>query len=164
MPCPLIGPFIFRNLVSHYQLVYPGQVLCVRHILLQSVAKMLCRMVFCLPGKVVVLHLDNSSAKAYLCNQGGTESPFLSRLACQILSLTDNHGITPIPAYIPTHLSVEANYLSQGWMLPEWHLLPRVAQAVLWGYNRWISWHSPIALNASIITPWNIHYLWGPWG
>ena len=41
-------------------------------------------------------------------------SPFLSRLACRILSLTDKHGITLLPAYIPTHLNVEADYLSQG--------------------------------------------------
>ena len=73
---------------------------------------MLHRMAFCLSGKVVALHLDNSTAKAYLCNQGGTVYPYLSRLACQILSLTDKHGITLIPAYIPTHLNEEADYLS----------------------------------------------------
>ena len=102
---------------------------------LQAVAIMLHRMAFCLSGKVVALHLDNSTAKAYLCNQGGTVSPFLSRLACQILSLTDKHGITLLPAYIPTHLNVEADFLSWDWMLPEWHLLPQVAQAAfhLWG-------------------------------
>ena len=44
---------------------------------LQAVAVMLCRMACCLSGKVVALHLDNSTAKAYLCNQGGTVSPFL---------------------------------------------------------------------------------------
>ena len=54
---------------------------------LQAVAVMLHRMAFHLSGKVVALHLDNSTAKAYLCNQGGTVSPFLSRLACQILHL-----------------------------------------------------------------------------
>ena len=86
---------------------------------------MLHRMTICLSGKVVALHLDNSTAKAYLCNQGGTVSPFLSGLACQILSLTDKHGITLLPAYIPTHLKVEVNYLSQDWLLPEWHLLLR---------------------------------------
>ena len=41
---------------------------------LQAIAMMLHRMTFCLSGKVVVLHLDNSTAKAYLCNQGGTVS------------------------------------------------------------------------------------------
>ena len=60
-------------------------------------------------------------------------SPFLSRLACQILSLTDKHGITLLPAYIPTHLNVEADYLSWDWLLPEWHLLPQVAFS-LWGF------------------------------
>ena len=92
-------------------------------------------MAFCLSGKVVALHLDNSTAKAYLCNQGGTVSPFLSRQACCILSLTDKHGITLLPAYTPTHLNVKADYLSQDWLLPEWHLLPQVAQVAfcLWG-------------------------------
>ena len=70
-----------------------------------------------------------------MCNEGGTVSPFLSRLACQILSLTDKHGITLLPAYIPTHLNVEADFLSQDQMLPERHLLPQVAQVAfhLWG-------------------------------
>ena len=86
---------------------------------LQAVTIMLCRMAFHLSGKVVAFHLDNSTAKAYLCNQGDTVSPFLSRLPCQILSLTDKHGITLIPAYIPTHLNVEGNYLFWDWMLLE---------------------------------------------
>ena len=66
--------------------------------------------------------------------KGGTLSPFLSRLACQILSLTDKHGITLLPAYIPTHLNVEADYPSQDEVLLEWHLLPQMAQAAfhLW--------------------------------
>ena len=94
---------------------------------LQAVAVMLHRMAFHLSGKVVALHLDNSTAKAYLCNQGGTVSPFLPRLACKILSVTNKHGITLLPAYIPTHLNVEADFLSQDQLLPEWHLLPQVA-------------------------------------
>ena len=62
--------------------------LCRAHIALQelqAVAIMLHRMAFWLSGMVVALHLDNSTAKAYLCNQDGTVSPFLSSLACQIL-------------------------------------------------------------------------------
>ena len=61
-------------------------------------------------------------------------SSFLSRLTSWILSVTDKHGITLIPAYIPTHLNVEADCLSQDQMLLEWHLLPQVAQAAfcLW--------------------------------
>ena len=112
--------------------------LCRAHIVLQelhAVAIFLHRMAFHLFGKVVALHLDNSTAKAYLCNQGGTVCPFLSRLACQILSLTDKHGITLLPVYIPTHLNVEADYLFWDQLLLEWHLLPQVVQAAfhLWG-------------------------------
>ena len=132
----------------------------------QAVAIMLCRMAFCLSGKVVALHLDNSTAKACLCNQGGTVSPFLSRLACRILSLTNKHGITLLPAYILTHLNVEADFLSRNQMLPEWHLLPQVAQAAfcLWGLQRWTCWHLLILLSANIISLWKLHCLWGPWG
>ena len=96
---------------------------------------MLCRVAFQYSSKVVAFYFNNSTAKLYLCNQGDTVSPFLFRLACQILSLTDKHSITLIPAYIPTNLNVEANYLSQGWLLLEWHLMPHIAQAAfqLWG-------------------------------
>ena len=114
---------------------------------------MLCRMAFCLSCKMVALHLDNSTAKAYLCNQGGTVSPFLSRLACQILSLINKYGITLIPAYIPTHLNVEVNYLSWDQLLLEWHLLSQVAHAAfcLWGLpeggpTRIVSFYSMPAL------------------
>ena len=96
--------------------------MCKNHIALQdlqAVAIMLPKMAFWLSGKVVALHLDNSMATAYLCNQGGTVSPFLSRLACQIFSLTNKHSITPIPAYILTYLNVKGNYLSWGWLLLE---------------------------------------------
>ena len=43
---------------------------------LQAGSIMLHRMAFCLSGKMVALHLDNSTAKAYLCNQGSTVSPY----------------------------------------------------------------------------------------
>ena len=39
------------------------------------------------------------------------------------------HSITLIQVYIPTHLNVEANYLSQDGLLLESHLLPQMAQA-----------------------------------
>ena len=57
-----------------------------------------------LSDKVLALLFGNSTAKAYLCDQGGTESLFLSRLVCCILNLANKHGITFIPAYIPTLL------------------------------------------------------------
>ena len=59
--------------------------MCRAHIALQeleAITMMLCRMAFQLSGKVVALHVDNSTAKAYVCNQDGSVSPFLSRLTC----------------------------------------------------------------------------------
>ena len=53
---------------------------------------------FCLSGKVVGSFLDNSTAKAYLYNLGGTVSLFLIPLTCHIQSMTDKHGINLIPA------------------------------------------------------------------
>ena len=73
----------------------------------QAVALMLHKMAFHLSGKVAALHLDNSTSKAYLCNQGGTAHPFLFSLAWHILNLTDKYGITLVPACIPTHFNVE---------------------------------------------------------
>ena len=151
---------------------------------LQAVAIMLHRMAFHLSGKVVALHLDNSTAKAYLCNQGGTVPPFLSRLACQILSLTDKHGITLLPAYIPTHLNVKADFLSQDRMLLEWHLLPQGTQAAfhLWGLpevdflapshstqcQHYFTFETPLPLGAlglnAFSHPWNfqVSYVFPP--
>ena len=67
---------------------------------LQAVSLRLHKLAFSLSGKVVVLHLDNSTTKAYLCNQGGT-SLFLSRLACHTFNLADKHGITLIQCTCP---------------------------------------------------------------
>ena len=82
------------------------------------VVLVLCRMAFHLSYKVFVLHLDKSTAGIYFCKKCGTVSVFLFRLACHILNLADKHGITLIPACIPAHLNLEANYLSQGVISP----------------------------------------------
>ena len=143
---------------------------CMAHIALQdlqAIAMMLCRIAFHLSGKVVILYLDNSTAKVYLCNQGGTVSPFLSRLACWILSLTGKHGITLILAYIPTHLNVEANYLFQDHRYFQRAIFsPRWLRQLftIGAFQRWACWHLLIPLSASIVTPWNLHYLWGSLG
>ena len=63
---------------------------------------------------MVALHLDNSTAKAFLCNQGGTASPVLSRLAYHILNLVNKYGITLIPAYICSHFDVEGDLSIMG--------------------------------------------------
>ena len=80
MPHPLIWAFYFQGLGLPFSVYgsWSGS-MCRAHIALQelqAIAMMLHSMAFCLSGKVVALHLDNSTAKAYLCNQGGTVSPF----------------------------------------------------------------------------------------
>ena len=72
----------------------------IAHHELKTVVLMLQQMVFYLSGKVVALHLDNSSAKAYSCSPGGIVYLSLSRQVCCILNLANNHSITLIPAYI----------------------------------------------------------------
>ena len=122
---------------------------------------MLCRMAFCLSDKVEALHLDNSTAKVYLCNQGGTLFSFLYKLALCMLMLEDRHSITLVPAYIHSHLNVEANYLSWVRLILKWHLLPCVVYIVfqLWVNHRWICSHPHVPINVSVITPWKILYL-----
>ena len=166
------GLFIFRDLVYLYQLVDPGQVpMCRASYCLVGASghchDALHRMAFCLSGKVVALHFDNSTANAYLCNQSGTVYLCFPVLACQILSLTDEHSITLIPAYIPTHLNVEADYLFQG------HLLLRVASSPSDGSSSFLPLGSSRVGSAGIL-PYhsmpvllhlgNLHYLWWPWG
>ena len=100
--------------------------MCRAHIALkelQVVTMKLLRLAFHLPGKVVALYLNNSTAKAYLCNEAGTVSPFLFRLDCQILSLTNKHSITIISSYISTNLDAETNYLLWGQFTLKQHLL-----------------------------------------
>ena len=133
---PLIGPSIFKWLGYFVPLW-----LLVRFCVLGSyclagasaVALMLHWMAFPLAGKIVALQFDNNPVKAYLCNQGGTVSPFLSRLGCHILHLANKHGITCIPAYFPTHINVEADFLSLRKLVPEW-CLPFIAQ---WAFQVW---------------------------
>ena len=43
--------------------------------------------------------------------------------------MADKHGITLVPAHKATHLNAEANYLLWGKLIPDWHLLPCIAQA-----------------------------------
>ena len=66
MLCPITGPFIFRFLWKVHIALQE----------LQAVELMLSKMTFWLPGKLVALHLDISTAKAYLYSYGGRTSLF----------------------------------------------------------------------------------------
>ena len=61
---------------------------------LKAAALVLYWVDFHLSDNIVASHLDDSTAKAYLCKKGGKVSPFLFRLACCILNLADKHGVT----------------------------------------------------------------------
>ena len=59
-------------------------------------------MAFQLYDKIVALHLGNTTANAYLCNQVGRVYVFLCRLAFCILNICDKHGIPVIAhSYLP---------------------------------------------------------------
>ena len=53
----------------------------------------------------------------------------LKLIYVMMLNLSDMHDINLIPVYLPTHLNVEADYLSWRRVVLEWHLLPSRAQA-----------------------------------
>ena len=110
--------------------------MCKLHIALQellAVALMLHRRAFKLSGKVVALLLHNTTLKAYLCNQGGTASPFLSRIAFCILNLADEHSI---PAFMPSHVNVEGtNYQQVGWFLSSTFFLTYLRLHLNFGVN-----------------------------
>ena len=81
-------------------------------------------------GKVVMFHLDNSSAVAYLQNQGGTHSLPMFRLAWDILLLCQKHGITLQVGHIPGRLNVLADSLSRRNQIigTEWSLHPGIVR------------------------------------
>ena len=117
MPCLLIWAFYFQR--SGLPLSVSGPLsgsMYRAHIALQefqAVAMMLHRMAFCVSGKVVALHLDNSTVKVYLCYQGGTVSPFSFQAG---LSDTESDQQAWYCSYSSIHSyppQCEANYLSQ---------------------------------------------------
>ena len=65
---------------------------------------------------IVVLHLDNSSPKAYLCNQSGTV--YLSfQTSLPHIESGWQYGITLISVYMFTHHKVETStYHGEGWL------------------------------------------------
>ena len=148
--------------------------MCRVHIVLQelqAVTMMLQRMAFNISGKVVALHLHNSTAKAYLCNHGGTVSLFFPDWPAGYSISTDSIWLTSMVLLLFQH-----TFLS----ISKWRLIicPRVRcfqcgifslrwlkQCFTFGvFQRWICWHPPIPLNVRIITAWKLHYLLEPWG
>ena len=85
----------------------------------------------------VVLMSDNTSAVAYLRNQGGTKSLAMNDLATDICLWAEKRGMTLVPRYLPGHLNVLADHLSRrGQILKtEWSLNQTVADRI---FRAWV--------------------------
>lgn len=85
----------------------------------------------------VAIMCDNTSAIAYLKNQGGTRSQEMCDLSTRICLWAEARGITLVPRHIPGHLNVLADSLSRNGQIlkAEWSLNQAVADEVfhLWG-------------------------------
>jgi hypothetical protein len=90
-----------------------------------------------LDNSAVALMSDNTSAVAYLRNQGGTRSHQMCDLAVDICLWAEDRGITLIPRHIPGHLNVLADHLSRRDQIlkTEWSLNQTIANRIfhLWG-------------------------------
>ena len=86
----------------------------------------------------VALISDNTSAVAYLRNQGGTKSLAMNDLATDICLWAEKRGMTLVPRYLPGHLNVLADHLSRrGQILKtEWSLNQTVADRIFRAWGR----------------------------
>ena len=86
----------------------------------------------------VALMSDNTSAVAYLRNQGGTKSLAMNDLATDICLWSEKRGMTLVPRYLPGHLNVLADHLSRrGQILKtEWSLDQTIADRIFRAWGR----------------------------
>ena len=73
----------------------------------------------------VALMSDNTSAVAYLRNQGGTKSLAMNDLATDICLWAEKRGMTLVPRYLPGHLNVLADHLSPEGSNPQDRVEPK---------------------------------------
>ena len=85
----------------------------------------------------VALMCDNTSAIAYLKNQGGTMSQEMCDLSIEVCKWAEERHMTLIPRHLPGHLNVLADALSRkGQILPtEWSMNQTIIDRIfhLWG-------------------------------
>ena len=68
---------------------------------------------------------DNTSAVAYLRNQGGTKSLAMNDLATYICLWSEKRGMTLVPRYLPGHVNVLADHLSRKGSNPQDRVEPK---------------------------------------
>ncbi|KAI5634616.1 hypothetical protein NE865_12679 [Phthorimaea operculella] len=88
-----------------------------------------------LSGSTVSVQSDNTTVISYLKNEGGTKSCHLMWLTYQIFQLLQKHRIRLNLYHLPGKYNVEADDLSRGKRISEWHLLPALTEIVFakWG-------------------------------
>ena len=73
-------------------------------------------------GRAVTFQIDNTTAVAYLMNEGGTRSKQLNNLATKILLRCEELGCQITPAYLRGIANLKADALSRNQKAQEWHL------------------------------------------
>ena len=167
---PLIGPFIFRDLGYLYQLVVHGQVPCLELILPCRNFRLLQSCYIEWPSASLVRWLPYIWITVLL------------RLTCVIkvvqylLFFPDWPGrywvwltsmVLPFfqHTFLPTSMWRQIFCLGIGCFQSGTFSLRWLKQLFTFGaFQRWTSWHLLVLLNASIISLWKLHCLWGPWG
>lgn len=83
-------------------------------------------------GKAIQLLSDNTTAIAYIRNQGGTQSVSLFREAKEVLEWCSAHQIILHPFYLPGHLNSLADLLSRRSQVlgTEWTLHPAIFRRI----------------------------------
>ena len=88
-------------------------------------------------GKTVALQGDNTTALAYVRNQGGTHSFQCCQEATQILLWAERHRVTLLPRFVRGESNVHADALSRRDQVlhTEWSMHPQVCERlwILWG-------------------------------
>lgn len=83
-----------------------------------------------LRGASLLIQSDNTTALAYLRNEGGSKSKKLMSRTRQVLQLIHKLQISATFQHLPGRFNDEADRLSRGKMIPEWHLLPEATSAI----------------------------------
>ena len=167
---PLIGSFISRDLGYLYQLVVHGPVPCLGLILPCRNFRLLQSCSIEWPSASLVRWLPCIWITVLL------------RLTCVIKVVQcllffpgwpDGYRVWPasmvLPffqhTFLPTSIWRQIFCLRIGCLWSGTFYLEWLRQLFAFGaFQRWTCWHLLVLLNASIISLWKLHCLWGPWG